>query len=470
MAENSRLDQHDATSAENSHVYDTLDYRSSQLRLFTLLPSLNTSAAIRGYMTVITLPTIQQYEALSYVWGGDLEVFDLPHCLSLGKQSTRWLGTILMDTRTLKVSSILEKALRRLRSSWRPRLLWTDAVCIDQSCSNDKTHHVRLMHTIYRCAHKVLVWLGEHHPGFNGRYKYGVGLDSFHRIWCVRSMQYMWKMNTKFLYSCTRHYRKGSLPVTHLWSFVEEMKHFLTRVLEGLKTRSQEQRYSDMRLWGDDQLPRLSSAFQLNVQMYGSLHIENKVTLEELIYVSKNRQASDPRDHVYALCGLVRQPKVTLLEPDCSKMVSWAYQQAMVHIVRARNDLDFIVVVLQRLTNELSWCFDFSRKSKLEHMSGLQFQHRFGLVEIGATTGSKTFTLSHDDECGGLILQGTIVGKVSYELLVDPTYPPVRPSYIVDIEEVTGGSNISERCLNDRRARLLEIVCSFAPMAQRSRC
>jgi hypothetical protein len=108
-------------------------------------------------MTVITLPTIQQHEALSYVWGGELEVFGLPLCYPLRKQINRWQGTIPMDTRTLKVSSILEKALCRLRSSWRPRLLWIDAVCIDQSCSNDKTHQVRLMHTIYKCAHKVLV-------------------------------------------------------------------------------------------------------------------------------------------------------------------------------------------------------------------------------------------------------------------------------------------------------------------------
>jgi hypothetical protein len=205
--------------------------------------------------------------------------------------------------------------------------------------------------------------------------------------------------------------------------------------------------------------------------VYESLQIEHKVTFEELVYVSKNRQAPDPRDHVYALFGLVRQPKVTLLEPDYSKTVPWAYQQAMAHIVRARNDIDFlIVVILQRLTNELSWCIDFSRKSKLEHMSGLQFQHRFSLVETGATTGSKNFTLSHDDEHGVLILQGTIVGKVSYELRVDPTYSLARPSYIVDIEEETGSSNISEKCSNDRRAKLMEVVRSVTPIARRSWC
>lgn len=42
-----------------------------------------------------------------------------------------------------------------------PRLLWVDAIYIDQSDADEKNYQVPLMHNIYQRAQSVQVWLGE---------------------------------------------------------------------------------------------------------------------------------------------------------------------------------------------------------------------------------------------------------------------------------------------------------------------
>ena len=55
----------------------------------------------------------------------------------------------------------LYQALRRLRWFRDPRLIWVDAICINQSDVDEKSQQIPLMGRIYRNAASVLVWLGE---------------------------------------------------------------------------------------------------------------------------------------------------------------------------------------------------------------------------------------------------------------------------------------------------------------------
>lgn len=84
------------------------------------------------------------YEALSYVWGGE----DKPQ-------------SILIDNKALKVTQNLYTALLHFRNRQCPRLLWVDAICIDQETDEEKEHQIQLMAAIYAGASRVLVWLGE---------------------------------------------------------------------------------------------------------------------------------------------------------------------------------------------------------------------------------------------------------------------------------------------------------------------
>ncbi|TVY12791.1 hypothetical protein LARI1_G009399 [Lachnellula arida] len=51
-------------------------------------------------------------------------------------------------------------ALKGLRSRWRKKKFWIDAICIDQSSNADKAEQIAIMAGIYRNAKQVTVWLG----------------------------------------------------------------------------------------------------------------------------------------------------------------------------------------------------------------------------------------------------------------------------------------------------------------------
>lgn len=84
------------------------------------------------------------YEGLSYVWG-DLQEWRL----------------IQVNGCPFQVTLNLENAQRYLRLCSLTRVLWIDAICINQRDENEKAHQVRRMRQNYSNATRVLVWLGE---------------------------------------------------------------------------------------------------------------------------------------------------------------------------------------------------------------------------------------------------------------------------------------------------------------------
>lgn len=83
------------------------------------------------------------YEAISYAWGNSVK----PQYISL-------------DDRRLAITESLFTALQRFRSARSVRVLWADAVCIDQANEGERSLQVNRMGQIYRGAASVLVWLG----------------------------------------------------------------------------------------------------------------------------------------------------------------------------------------------------------------------------------------------------------------------------------------------------------------------
>lgn len=85
-----------------------------------------------------------KYEALSYVWG-----------------DTTTRRTISLNGNAFVVTTNLYSALMHLRYDHSPRMLWVDAICIDQNNVEEKNHQVGSMGQIYANCSQVIVWLGE---------------------------------------------------------------------------------------------------------------------------------------------------------------------------------------------------------------------------------------------------------------------------------------------------------------------
>ncbi|KAF1957067.1 HET-domain-containing protein, partial [Byssothecium circinans] len=95
------------------------------------------------------------YEAISYTWG---KYYANP--LHDGRVAGQLSQYIVCNGTWTRVSSSLSHALQTFRLPDRARILWADALCINQQDDEEKSYQVGLMQSIYRRAAHVLVWIG----------------------------------------------------------------------------------------------------------------------------------------------------------------------------------------------------------------------------------------------------------------------------------------------------------------------
>jgi hypothetical protein len=134
------------------YQYVPLSKGPESIRLLRLLPSEIEVAELQVELLEYSLqgsrPSGHSYEALSYVWGG----LDTTQLIRVGDEH-------------LDVTPNLYAALLRLRDSTFPRILWIDAVCINQKDHEEKERQIQSMAKIYSNAKRTIVWLGEEADG-----------------------------------------------------------------------------------------------------------------------------------------------------------------------------------------------------------------------------------------------------------------------------------------------------------------
>jgi hypothetical protein len=176
--------------------YSPLSSDFDSIRLLRLMPHRDKAADIQCELFDYSLHEphgTHLYEALSYVWG-DLNE-NLP---------------IFVNGNRFNVTTNLHAALLQLRNHSIERILWIDAICINQADDKEKENQIQFMAEIYGQADRVLVWLGEAADGSDRAFEEIRGVRSrkgppdssvasavlallqrpwFRRIW-VRSQQY----------------------------------------------------------------------------------------------------------------------------------------------------------------------------------------------------------------------------------------------------------------------------------------
>ncbi|KAF7864071.1 hypothetical protein EAF04_007036 [Stromatinia cepivora] len=119
------------------------------IRLLSLLPNRDETAPLQcelhEYPLQKSCKETHLYEALSYTWGG---FDDPPQCISI-------------DGHFLPVTSNLYAALLRLRNCTFNRIIWVDAICINQEDEQEKSRQIQMMARIYGQANRVIVYLGK---------------------------------------------------------------------------------------------------------------------------------------------------------------------------------------------------------------------------------------------------------------------------------------------------------------------
>ncbi len=120
--------------------YPPLSSDKREIRLLHLEPG-DGDAALQCRLSVVSLDSDPSYEALSYCWGNGT-------------------SQVLVDAHPVLIPRNLDAALRRFREPNRERILWADAICIDQSQTEERNAQVALMADIYKRCERCLIFLG----------------------------------------------------------------------------------------------------------------------------------------------------------------------------------------------------------------------------------------------------------------------------------------------------------------------
>jgi Heterokaryon incompatibility protein (HET) len=128
-------------------VHRPLDKDALEIRLVFIEPATERLMPVACRLEVVKLLDQPYYEALSWCWGDPKDKEE-----------------ILLEGHRWSVRKNLATALRYLRYEDRTRVMWIDALSINQKTSPDalreREHQIQLMRRVYSIAHQVVIWMG----------------------------------------------------------------------------------------------------------------------------------------------------------------------------------------------------------------------------------------------------------------------------------------------------------------------
>lgn len=333
---------------KNSYVYQPLDLFTDEIRLLTLHPG-HDGDGISCTLSHHNLMEDLKYEALSYAWGENVS-----------------LCRINVDGITISVTANLEAALHHLRYQLFPtpgqdkeirptgdRVLWVDALCINQQDPSERGHQVRRMGKIFSSAWRVVAWLGEaSHDSdtamdFVRMIEQGLGLFNeygeplspkekwlaLHNLWARPYWGRVWIIQE--LASAMVKEKPVWIPRYHAeigcgrkWlrlNIFQNAWNYLNKYLNQPLVR------------GKDEYVPVRNLFTLLFE-----HAHRRLSLSALISLTYTANATDARDHFYAILGLAPESDQRALVPDYTKSLKDICGQFIKHIIEKENKLDIL--------------------------------------------------------------------------------------------------------------------------------
>lgn len=128
---------------QSEDIYDPLPIGSKEIRILLLHAGVG-DLRCTLLTTVLFDDDPPEYETISYTWG-----------------DPRDREPISINDRYLNVPTNTAKALRCARSLSEDRVVWIDAICINQDDLDERNDQVSMMSSIYRCSQCNLIYLGD---------------------------------------------------------------------------------------------------------------------------------------------------------------------------------------------------------------------------------------------------------------------------------------------------------------------
>lgn len=398
-------------------------------------------------MFEVCLDDNPQYEALSYAWG---------------KLEFRRL--ILLNGSPHEITDNLDRSLRRLRQPNRTLTLWIDALCINQSSPEERTHQVKMMGSIFSRAANVFLFIGDYTEGHllpgsdspaalsieNGDGDSSSIIDPsgsggqscvrLSRVEAVTAIGFIYKLSTNqhlassqeeansasFIQSVRAVEIMMNLPWwNRIWTFQEAVLlpkatvvcgsiHIPWTVFETAVVNSGSHNEKCCRFNGSNWRLRgfyfmVSTLKDNRWLQFDGPGVDLLWTLHQLQY----RQASDPRDKIYALYGLKNTNRIEASTGvDYSLSVCEVYTNFVLQSIRSTDDLFPLLRIseAEHGSDLPSWVPDWSIAPQ-DSLGGIGF---VPLQVYGYFNASKGACLVyHPSPVSILALQGVIVDQVS---------------------------------------------------------
>jgi hypothetical protein len=339
---------------------------------------------------------------------------NLPYeCISYRAGDPSLIHQIEVNGYLFNAFASLGAALHQLRLPDQSRFLWADQICINQSDVTERSSQVQQMGRVYEKANKVHAWLGSlenshlvmqglHHLQFefsDACRAYVETIGNEHLLTPVQRQSIYEQIAHSLEYRChdeknedvARYSAIGPLWQSEFWDRLWITQELIVAKAVNLMWDSCSINLDDIHnqaniissliaiLDGEGRPIHTSTQPHL-VRLAGGLgarpiqvarlrNLRNKwkqkksIDFKNLLSSSYNRRCSDPRDRVFAFCGLISDQYSIV--PDYTSSIQSVYVYSVLSIVAAERSLDVLAYCRHPRSYESTqkfptWCPDWS--------------------------------------------------------------------------------------------------------------
>ncbi|KAI1370530.1 heterokaryon incompatibility protein-domain-containing protein [Hypoxylon crocopeplum] len=286
------------------------------------------------------------------------------------------------------ISRNLRKALDDLRYPDKTRVVWADAICINQLDITEREHQAKLMRQIYACAEVACAWI-DHNVGPGGgpfedlpRLGHGVEIDDFfdpaywypvadifrnpywRRLWIQQELI----LARRHQVYCRRNVFDGQ----ELLQFQKNVNDTIFKAFKVQSPRLQLSRYIDGRGKGEPVVPQIlyggilrarreiakaQKSSKRSDRSSGQIEVDPAAvtgSLLDLFYQSEGLRMTDPKDRVYGVLGIATDTSEDDIAVDYNAPVVQVYSQVFRLFIKRYRSLAFLCFGSPISNSELS--------------------------------------------------------------------------------------------------------------------
>lgn len=382
-----------------------------EIRLLTLSSRRSGSLRIGVEIKKLSSSDRPRYEALSYVWGSsespctiavedihnsdglqrppetlrprlggshnrnDFKISKKARSAAMSRQAPR----TLRSTISLAVTRNLAEALPYLQMECAKRILWIDAICINQEDLAERGQQVGRMADIYKMARRVVIWLGP--------------ADRYSKLALMTVANLAAQVEVNFVTQAVKTVRDAN-PL--LWETMHTLPfdNVIWRSLNSLFQRSWFERlwiwqevhvnsHDKVVMIGQYSLPwttirkfvinlystQICMPHEVSHSLGRAYLLSRDAVIDNLINVllaTRHAKCADARDRIFAVLGLLEPRNRLEIHPDYTKTVADVFGGVVLHYLAVVNRLDVLQLceLTAKVVGMASWVPDWSNVSE----------------------------------------------------------------------------------------------------------